>query len=112
LVLCVSANLVFDLDAGTTFSLVGDLILVLPFALIALYALTSLLRGRGLRLAWIVQALLTILAWHEAAGSSSSTAALVFVLPLLGGPAITTLVVLVSSGWNALRSLRRKEVTP
>ena len=92
-----------------TLSALGDLLLALPFALIALYALTGLLRERALRLAWLVQAILTLLAWHDAAGSSNSTAALVFVVPLVGGPAIATLLAVVSSGWYAVRSLRRKE---
>jgi hypothetical protein len=107
----VGANAVFDLEVGAAFSLVGDLVLALPFALIALYAVASLLRGRVLRVAWLVQALLTILAWHEAAGSSNSTAALVFVVPLLAGPAIATLLAVMSSGWRAVRSLRRKELS-
>jgi hypothetical protein len=106
---CVGANVVFDLTASATFSLAGDLVLALPFTLIALYAVASLLRGRVLRLVWLVQAMLTILAWHEAAGSSSSTAALVFVVPLLAGAAIATLLAVVSSGWRAVRSLRGKE---
>jgi hypothetical protein len=110
-VLCAGANVVFDLEAGATFSLVGDLILTLPFALIALYAAASLLKGRLLRLAWLVQALLTVLAWREAAGSPSSAAALVFVVPLLAGPAVATVLAVMSSGWRAVRSLRGKELT-
>jgi hypothetical protein len=107
----VGANVVFDLGSGATFSLVGDLILTLPFALIALYAVASLLRGRLLRLAWLVQGLLTVLAWHEAAGRWGSTAALVFVVPLLAGPAIATLLAIMSSGWRAVPSLRGKELS-
>jgi hypothetical protein len=109
--LCVGANVAFDLGSDATFSLVGDLIFTLPFALIALFAAVGLLRGRMLRLAWLVQALLTVLAWHEAAGSSASTAALVFVVPLLAGPAIATLLAIMSSGWRAVRSLRGKELS-
>jgi hypothetical protein len=85
--------------------------LALPFALVGFYALVGLLRGRALRLAWFVQALLTLLAWHEVAGSSSSTAAIVFIVPLLAGPAIATLIATVSSGWHAVRSLRRESAT-
>lgn len=108
--MCVGANAAFDLESGAAFSLVGDLVLALPFALIALYAVARLLRGRALRLAWLVQALLTILAWHEAAGSSGSTAAIFFVVPLLAGPAVATLLAVMSSGWRAVRSFRGKEL--
>ena len=106
--LCIGANLAFDLDGGATVSLLGIVFAALPFALLGFYALVGLLRGRALRLAWLVQALLTLLAWHEAAGSSSSTAAIVFIVPLLAGPAIATLLAAVSSGWHAVRSLRRE----
>ena len=109
--MCAGANAAFDLEADAAFSLAGDLVLALPFALIALYAVAGLLRGRVLRLAWFVQALLTILAWHEAAGSSSSSAALLFVVPLLAGPAIATLLTVMSSGWRAVRSWREKELS-
>ena len=111
-VLCVGANLAFDLDGSVEFSVLGDLFLALPFALIGFYALFGLLRGRALRLAWFVQAGLTLLAWHEAAGSSESTAAVVFVVPFVGGPLIATLLAAVSSGWQALRGLRRRAAAP
>jgi hypothetical protein len=96
---------------GWAFSVLGDLFLALPFALLGVYAFAGLLRGRALRLAWFVQALLTVLAWHEAADTSHSTAAVVFVVPLIGGPVIATLLAVVSSGWHALRSLRRESAT-
>ncbi len=109
--LTVGANLAFD----TGFSATGDLVLALPFLLIGFYALVGVLRGGILRLAWFVQAILTLLAWQEMAGSSSSTAALVFGFPLFIGPAIATLLVVVaaaSSGWRALRSLSGNEDGP
>jgi hypothetical protein len=96
---------------GSAFSVLGDLFLALPFALLGVYAFAGLLRGRALRLAWFVQALLTVLAWHEAADGSHSTAAVVFVVPLIGGPVIATLLAVVSSGWHAVRSLRRESAT-
>lgn len=107
----MGANLAFDLDGSVTFSVLGDLFLALPFALIGLYTLLALLRGRALRLAWFVQAGLTLLAWHEAAGSSNSTAAVVFILPVIGGPIVTTLLAALSSSWHVLRSLRRRTIT-
>ena len=85
--LCVGANLALGLDGGLTGWLLGTAILALPFVLLGLYAFSGLLRGRALKLAWFVQALLTVLAGHEAAGSSSSTAAIVFIVPLVAGPA-------------------------
>ena len=100
--LCGGASLALGL------SLLGAVLLALPFALIAIYALVGLLRGRALRLVWFVQALLTLLAWHESSGSSSSTEAIVFVVPLLAGPAIATLLALFSGGWHAWRAFRRE----
>jgi hypothetical protein len=100
LALCIGASLALDLSA------LGAVLLTLPFALIGFYALVGLLRGRALRLVWFVQALLTLLAWHESAGSSSSTEAIVFIVPLLAGPAVATLLAAVSGGWHAARLLR------
>ena len=106
--LCFGANLAFDLEGDVTLSVLGDVVLALPFALLGLYALVGLLRGRALRLAWLVQALLTLLAWRADAESTHSTSAVVFLVPLLAGPAVATLLVAVSSGWHALRLLRRE----
>jgi hypothetical protein len=108
----VGANLAFDFDGSSTSSALGDLLLALPFALVGFYALCGLLRGRALRLAWLVQAGLTLLAWHEAAGSSRSAAAVVFVVPFICGPLVTTLLAGVSSGWRAIRSLHRRAAAP
>lgn len=72
--LCMGANLAFDLGRTAIFYALGDLSLALPFAVIGVYTLMGLLRGRALRLCWFVQAGLKLLVWHEATGDSNSTA--------------------------------------
>ena len=84
------------------------MIVTLPFALIATFTLTGLLTGRLLKLVWLVQAILTVEAWREDAASSSSTAGLAFLVPLLVGPVIATAFVVGSSLWRALGTLRHR----
>jgi hypothetical protein len=83
-------------------------IVALPFALLAAFALAGLLTGRLLELVWLIQAILTVEAWREELGSSSSTAGLAFLVPLIVGPVIAMAFVVGSSLWRALGTLRHR----
>jgi len=87
----------------------GDLIIAFPFYVLAVAAVVGRPRFIGTALTMVGLAVLAGVAYQAAATSSSSTAGLVFFLPLFYGTVLVAVAVLLQVLVDALRSRRTNE---
>jgi hypothetical protein len=105
--IAVAANAIAVGTSDVSFSLTTDVVWAgFPYVLIGLCALFGYLGPVALRAAWTIETLLLLLAWLAFASSTSSTAGLIFIYPLLVGPALVAVLAVASIAWRSGRIWR------